>query len=76
MQAGFELSIFDPDLAPAKLIGQNLGYVYSQLPSLAELLIDQTGVQNTAFDLVIDTRGVASKLGLTSSNVIDINRLT
>ena len=76
LQAGFELSIFDPDLAPAKLIGQNLGYVYSQLPSLAELLIDQTGVQNTAFDLVIDTRGVASKLGLTSSNVIDINRLT
>jgi GDP-mannose 6-dehydrogenase len=76
LQAGFELSILDPDLAPAKLVGQNLGYVYSQLPSLAELLIDHATAQNDAFDLVIDTRGAASQLGLKSSRVIDINRLT
>ena len=75
LQAGFELSIFDPDLEPRNLIGQNLGYVYSQLPELGRLLVDSEAARRNAYDLVIDTRGAAGQLGLTAPRIIDISRL-
>ena len=76
LQAGFELSILDPDLEPRNLIGQNLGYVYSQLPELGRLLVGTEAAQESSYDLVIDSRGAAAQLGLKAERIIDINRLT
>ncbi len=75
LQAGYQLSVFDPDLEPSKLVGQNLGYVYAQLPELGALLVDQNTAQSEVYDLVIDTRSQAASLNLASVHVVDINRL-
>lgn len=72
--AGYQLSIFDPHVAPQNLIGQNLG-VLSNSPFIRDLLVDQAVVENTAWDLVVDPRSSASMYSLTADRVVDINRL-
>lgn len=75
LQAGFELSIYDPSLEPSKLIGQNLGYAYANLPNLGSLLIDKDQVESGAFDRVIDTNGRGKSLQLGDNPVINIHSL-
>ena len=75
LTSGHRLSVFDPSLIPAKLIGQNLGYAYANLPQLSELLIEQDRVVEDDFDVIVDTNGSAARLGLRGLNVIDINAL-
>jgi GDP-mannose 6-dehydrogenase len=75
LQAGFRLSIYDPSLEPSKLIGQNLGYTYSNLPSLSELLVDKAKAEAGPFDRVIDTSGRIGALNIRSDNVLSIHRL-
>jgi GDP-mannose 6-dehydrogenase len=73
LQAGFDLSIFDPHVDPARLLGQNLGYANANLPTLHKLLVSQTQIEASAYDLVIDTRGSAKKYRLISQRIIDIH---
>lgn len=72
--AGYQLSIFDPYVAPEKLMGQNLG-VLSNSPFIRELLVDQAVIESTAWDLVVDTRTVAGKYSLKAARLVDINRI-
>jgi GDP-mannose 6-dehydrogenase len=72
--AGYQLSIFDPHVAPHNLIGQNLG-VLSNSPFIRQLLVDQAVIESTAWDLVIDSRSSACKYSLTAARIVDINRL-
>ncbi|PZR32245.1 nucleotide sugar dehydrogenase [Caulobacter segnis] len=75
LQAGYDLSIYDPALEPSKLVGQNLGYAYSQLPSLADLLVSKEQIEGAKYDVVIDTGGRAGQLALSTAKLIDINAL-
>ena len=75
LQASFDLSIYDPYVEPSKLLGQNLGYAFSNLPTLRKLLVFKTTVESEQFDLVVDTRGWAKDLVLHAGRVIDINAL-
>lgn len=72
--AGYQLSIFDPFVAPQNLMGQNLG-VLSNSPFITRLLVDQEIVETTQWDLVIDTRSVAAAYTLDADRIVDINRL-
>ncbi|CAN5507107.1 nucleotide sugar dehydrogenase [soil metagenome] len=72
--AGYQLSIFDPHVEPAHLLGQNLG-VLSNSPFIRTLLVDQAATENTEWDLVIDTRGSAAKHTLNAVRTVDISRL-
>lgn len=72
--AGYQLSIFDPHVQPHNLMGQNLG-VLSNSPFIRQLLVDQEMIENTEWDLVVDTRSTAGKYALTAARVVDINRL-
>lgn len=72
--AGHRLAIFDPNVAPQNLLGQNLG-VLSNSPFIRELLVDQTVAEQTEWDLVIDTRGTADRYAIKADRTIDINRL-
>ncbi len=74
LTAGYQLSIFDPHVEPQNLMGQNLG-VLSNSPFIRQLLVDRAIVENTAWDLVIDSRSSAGDYALTASRVVDINRL-
>ena len=73
-QNGYQLSVYDPSLRPEKLVGQNLGYAYSHLPNLGQLLVDEAATHEE-YDLVIDTVGMASRLHLGGAPVIDIDTL-
>ena len=75
LTSGHALSIYDPALNPSKLIGQNLGYAYANLPRLGDLLVGEDAVRSGRYDVIIDTNGSAKRLGLTGDNIIDINAL-
>jgi GDP-mannose 6-dehydrogenase len=75
IQAGHKLSIYDPALVPAKLVGQNLGYAYANLPELRELLVDRATAEGRVYDRVIDTNGAGGGLRLRTSSIIDANAL-
>lgn len=72
--AGYQLSIFDPHVAPQNLMGQNLG-VLSNSPFIRQLLVDRTVVESTDWDLVIDPRSAADDYALNAARTVDINRL-
>lgn len=75
LAAGFEVQIFDPGIDATKLMGANLGYAYTQLPTLEVLLVDEDTVRATSYDRVIATNGTADQLELTGPNTIDLERL-
>jgi GDP-mannose 6-dehydrogenase len=75
LQKGYELSIYDASVKPEELMGQNLGYTYSQLPTVDELLISREDVEQTTFDLVVDTNGRSKQLALKAAKFVDISSL-
>jgi GDP-mannose 6-dehydrogenase len=76
LQSHIGLSIYDPQVEPSKLLGQNLGYAFSNLPALRKLLIPRSVAESELFDLVIDTRGWAKNMALRTRQVIDVNTLS
>lgn len=75
LQSGYELSIYDPYVQPEKLFGQNLGYAFTNLPKLRQMLLSREEAESGQFDLVVDTRGWSKQLSLRCGNVIDINSI-
>jgi GDP-mannose 6-dehydrogenase len=76
LQAGHELSIYDPNIVPSKLLGQNLGYAFSNLPKLTKLLVTKSVAESGQFDVVVDTRGWAKTLSLQpGQRIVDVNTL-
>ena len=75
LQGGYALSIYDPSLRPEHLVGQNLGYAYTHLPQLNELLVDKAVAERGGFDLVIDANGSANQLAPHGARILDIHTL-
>ncbi|MDQ1418727.1 MAG: GDP-mannose 6-dehydrogenase [Acidimicrobiaceae bacterium] len=50
---GYELSIYDPVIQPARLVGANRGYVESKLPHLRRLLTDSAGEALAGCDVAV-----------------------
>ena len=76
LQAGYELRIWDPQLEPAALTGQNLGYSFAHLPEMTSLLLrTRQQLAEGGFDLIIDARGDAASLGLDGVPIAAINSL-
>ena len=75
LRADYKVSIFDSVIDPTRLVGQNLGFAVSSLPTLRSLLVSREQMESQTYDLVIDTRGLASQLSLKTSRVIDINAI-
>jgi GDP-mannose 6-dehydrogenase len=76
LQSNIRLSIYDPHVEPSKLLGQNLGYVFSNLPALRKLLVAKSVAESELFDLVVDTRGWAKNMALRTKWVLDVNTLS
>jgi len=74
-RSGYELSVYDPDIDPAKLVGQNLGYAYAHLPNLAQLLVSSDAAEQGAYDLVIYAKGGSDGLQLKAARSIDLRML-
>jgi GDP-mannose 6-dehydrogenase len=76
LQAGYALSIYDPHVEPSRLLGQNLGYAYSNLPMLETLLVSKQQMESAAYDLVVDTRGWAGRFAPDAARIVDVNTLS
>jgi GDP-mannose 6-dehydrogenase len=76
LNAEFRLSVWDPQLEPAALTGQNLGYSFAHLPEMTSLLIrDRSDLSDKDFAAIIDTRGDAETLGLKGVPIVAVNAL-
>ncbi|MGQ0486735.1 MAG: nucleotide sugar dehydrogenase [Hyphomicrobiales bacterium] len=75
LQAGYRLSIYDPALQPAQLVGENLGYAAAQLPNLGALLVDRRQAETGRFAVAIDANGTASSLQLAAARIVNIHAL-
>ena len=76
LQSHVDLSIYEPHVEPSKLLGQNLGFAFSNLPALRKLLVPKAVAESQLFDVVIDTRGWAKKMALRTRQVIDVYELS
>lgn len=68
--AGVALKIFDPALDPTKLRGQNLGYAYSNLPTIDQLLISKETAEAGDWDLVVVNNATGKLLDLEGRTVV------
>lgn len=76
LQAGYQLHIYDSNLSPAQLIGQNLGYANAHLPGLEKLLVDKNTAEAGRYDLVIAANGTIKTLNLPNdASIFDINTI-
>lgn len=75
LQAGYRLSIYDPEIVPSQLVGQNLGYIFAHLPALPNLLVSREAAEGGEYDLVVDASGMAKTLALKARRIVDINML-
>ena len=64
LAAGFDLDIYDPGIDAGKLVGANLGYAYSQLPTLERILITKETAEATSYARIIATNATIKSLSL------------
>lgn len=67
LHAGYNLSIYDPAVNAAKLVGANLGYAFSQIPQLERLLVSKEEAESAQFDRVIAANATIQDLSLAPS---------
>ena len=74
--AGFKLDIFDPAIDAQMLIGANLGYAYSQLPTIERILVDQSTAEAGSYDRVLASNATLNMLNLPAdTDVRDLGTL-
>jgi len=77
LREGYKLSIFDPAIDATKLVGANLGYAYTQIPTLSQLLVSKETAEATAYDRVITTNLTYRKLNLEKNgDIVNLNSLS
>lgn len=64
LENGYQLSVYDPALKPANLRGQNLGYAYTHLPTMQDLLVDKATAEAGPWDLVVASNRTVEDLDL------------
>lgn len=64
LAAGFAVDIYDPAIDADKLVGANLGYAYSHLPTIEGLLVDRATAETKAYARVIATNATVKDLVL------------
>lgn len=75
LDAGYALDIYDPQLKPESLIGQNLGYAYAILPSIDGLLVDKATAQSRDYAVVVATNRLIKDLDLGSARIVDVSAI-
>ena len=62
LAAGFAVDIYDPAIDADKLVGANLGYAYSHLPTIEGLLVDRATAETRAYARVIAANATVKDL--------------
>lgn len=75
LDAGYALDIYDPQLKPESLIGQNLGYAYAILPSIDGLLVDKATAQSREYAVAVATNRLIKDLDLGGTRIVDVSAI-
>lgn len=75
LDAGYALDIYDPQLKPESLVGQNLGYAYAILPSIDGLLVDKATAESRQYGVVIATNRLIKDLDIATGNIVDVSAI-
>ncbi len=75
LDAGFALDIYDPQVDPASLVGQNLGYAHAFLPTIDDLLVDRKTVESGEYARIIATNRLIDTLDLNAANIVDVSAI-
>lgn len=76
LDAGFELDVFDSGLEPKNLVGQNLGYAFSYLPTIEGLLVDKKTAESGGYARVIATNRLIDTLDLGDVDLVDVSAIS
>ncbi|EBA14564.1 GDP-mannose 6-dehydrogenase [Roseobacter sp. SK209-2-6] len=75
--AGIALDIFDPAVNADMLVGANLGYTYSQLPQINQLLVDQSTAESKGYARVLVNNATIDMLDIPEPALIrDLGSIT
>ncbi|MEP0189037.1 MAG: nucleotide sugar dehydrogenase [Erythrobacter sp.] len=75
LEAGFDLDVYDPQIDPQNLVGQNLGYAYAWLPKMDDLLVNKAQAESGDYALVIATNRLIDTLDMGTANVTDVSAI-
>ena len=75
IECGVHVRVFDPNIEPGNLIGQNFGFAISKLPSLNDLLVDSDEAANGGYTHLIRTNKTADQLDLGDVRTLDLENL-
>ena len=74
IEAGHRVSVYDPFVRPEALNGKNLGFAYTHLSAIAQLIVTREVVENNRFDLVIDAHRLGPSLAIRADRTVDISK--
>ena len=75
--AGIALDIYDPAIKADMLVGANLGYAYSQLPSLERLLVDRGQAEAGPYARILINNATAKEISLPAGvETVDLGSLS
>jgi len=75
LDAGYALDVYDPQLKPESLVGQNLGYAYAILPTIDGLLVDKATAEARDYAVVVATNRLIKDLSLGDKRVVDVSAI-
>jgi GDP-mannose 6-dehydrogenase len=77
LQEGYKLSVFDPAIDATKLVGANLGYAYTRIPTLSRLLVTREFAEAKDWDRVIITNDTYKTLDVSKNkDIVDLISLS
>jgi len=75
LEAGYDLDIYDPQIEPDNLVGQNLGYAYAFLPQIDGLLVDKDAAESRDYALAIATNRLIDTLDVKAAKTVDASSI-
>lgn len=75
LEAGYDLDIYDPQIEPENLVGQNLGYAYAWLPKIDDLLVSKEQAESGDYACVIATNRLVEGLSIDESKLVDVSTI-
>lgn len=69
---GYDVSIYDPDIRPDRILGQNLSYITKQLSQFGELMIGRGEAESGQFDRILATSRLIDDLSVEPDAVVDL----
>ena len=75
LEAGYDLDIYDPKVAPDNLVGQNLGYAYSVLPRIDGLMVTKDVAESRDYARIIATNRLIDTLAIDTAKLVDTSTI-